>query len=75
MPARADNFNLVGDAFAVGAAVFRLLGGDAITGSVPAFLGVGHDPPLLLRLVIEAISAHEFDAGLWAKDGIACQAG
>ena len=46
MTARADDLDLVCDAFAMGAAVLRFLGGDAVTGSVTTFPGVRHDPPL-----------------------------
>ena|SRR5579862_6439704 len=49
MSARADNFDLICDALAMSAAVFRFFGGNAVTGSVSAFLGVCHDPPLPLR--------------------------
>ena len=48
MSAGADNLDLIGDALAMGAAIFRFLRGNAITGCVGAFLGIGHGPPLPL---------------------------
>lgn len=45
MAARADNFGLVGNAFAMSAAIFRLFRGDAATRSICAFFGVCHSPP------------------------------
>jgi hypothetical protein len=48
MAARADDFSLVRDSFTVSAAVFGVVGGNAATGSVSAFL-VSHSPPLPLR--------------------------
>jgi hypothetical protein len=65
MTARADDLDLVCDAFAMGAAVFRFLGGDAVTGSISAFPGiVRHDPPLPVLPRDQAIPADVFDAGL-----------
>ena len=49
MAARADNLGLVGDSFAMSAAVFGAVGSGAATGSVGAFLGVSHGPPLAVR--------------------------
>ena len=46
MAACAHDFGLVGDSFTVRAAVLGVVGGNAATGSVCAFLGVGHSPPL-----------------------------
>lgn len=44
MATGADDLGLVGDPFAMSAAIFRAVG-SAATGSVGAFLGVSHSPP------------------------------
>ena len=64
MTARADDLDLGCNAFAMGAAVLRLLGGDAVTGSISAFLRGGHDPPPPVLPRDQAIPADVFDAGL-----------
>ena len=43
--AGAHDLGLVGDSLAVGAAVFLLVGRDAITGGICTFLGIGHNLP------------------------------
>ena len=65
MAAGANNFSLVGDAFAVSAAIFFLFGRDAIAGGVGAFLLAGHSA--LLHAGGPGIA--RYDAGSLIRDG------
>jgi len=71
VPAGAHNFGLVGDPFAMSAAIFLLLGWNAVAGGVSAFFGAGHVlTPQYPYSRIPEISMHGYQKGMAAKLGI-----